>query len=98
MRLKVVRSGSPTVGSALLRILKAIPSALVLALLGLVSSIVWLIAAVSILLTDTYPARLWKFQYAVTGWQAHLLAYLASLVEPYPPFTLKTPATTPHIA
>ena len=69
-----------------------------LALLCLVSSIVWLIAAVSILLTERYPARLWNFQYAIIGWQAHLLAYLASLVEPYPPFTLDTPATTPHTA
>jgi hypothetical protein len=70
----------------------------VLALLGLVSSIVWLIATVSILLAEQYPAPLWNFQYAVIGWQAHLLAYLASLVEPYPPFTLDTPATTPHTA
>ena len=36
-RLEIVRSGSPTVGTALLRIVKAIPSVLVLALLGIVS-------------------------------------------------------------
>jgi len=98
VRLKVVRSGSPTVGGALLRIVKAIPSALMLALLSLVSSIVWLIAAISILLREQYPAPLWNFQYDVISWQAHLLAYLASLVEPYPPFTLDTPATTPRVA
>jgi len=67
VRLAVVRSGSPTVGSALLRILKAIPSALVLALLCLVSSIVWSIGVVSILLTEHYPTRLWNVQYAVLG-------------------------------
>ena len=74
------------------------PSALVLALLGLVSSIVWLIAAVSILFTEKYPAPLWNFQHAVIGWQARLLAYLASLIEPYPLFTLRTPTTTPPAA
>jgi hypothetical protein len=62
VRLTIVCSGSPTVGSALVRILQAVPSALVLVVLGLVSSIVWLIAAVSILLTERYPARLWNFQ------------------------------------
>lgn len=97
VRLTVIRSGSPTVGSALLRIFKAIPSAFVLALLTLLGSIVWLIAAVSILFTEQYPAPLWNFQHAVIGWQARLLAYLASLIEPYPPFTLDIP-TTAHPA
>jgi Domain of unknown function (DUF4389) len=98
VRLEVVRSGSPTVGSALLRILKAIPSALVLTLLGLVSCIIWLIAAISILLNDQYPERLWNFQCGVIVWQARLLAYLASLVESYPPFSLDTAATAPQTA
>jgi len=98
VRLEIVRSGSPTVGSALLRILQAIPSALVLALLGLVSSIVWLIAAISILRNEQYPERLWNFQYGVIGWQARLLAYLASLVGFYPPFSLETPAPAPQTA
>jgi Domain of unknown function (DUF4389) len=98
VRLEIIRSGSPTVGSALLRILKAIPSALVLALLGLVSGIVWLIAAISILLNETYPEPLWDFQYSIIRWEARLLGYLASLVEPYPPYSLGTAATVPHAA
>ena len=98
VRLAVVRSGSPTVGTALLRILKSIPSAIVVALLGIVSSIVGLIAAISILLKERYPARLWTFQSGVIRWQANLLAYLASLVEPYPPFSFDTSATSPHTA
>ena len=69
-----------------------------LALLCLLSSVVWLIGSVSILLTEQYPARLWRFQYAVIGWQAHLLAYLASLVEPYPPYSLGSRTTTPQTA
>ena len=98
LRLEIVRSGSPTVATALLRILKAIPSALVLTLVGLVSCVVWLIAAISILRNEQYPEPLWNFQHDVIGWQARLLAYLASLVEPYPPFSLNTPTPTPHTA
>jgi Domain of unknown function (DUF4389) len=87
VRLEIARSGSPTVGSALLRILKGIPSAFVLALIGFVGWIVGLIAAISILLNESYPEGLWNFQRGVVRWEARLLAYLASLVEPYPPFT-----------
>jgi hypothetical protein len=89
-RLEIVRSGSPTVGSALLRILKGIPSALVLALIGFVGWIVALIAAISILLNESYPESLWNFQRGAVRWEARLLAYLASLVEPYPPFSFDT--------
>ena len=62
VRLDIVRSGSPTVGTALLRILQAIPSALVLALIGIVGSIVWVVAAVFILLNESYPETLWNFR------------------------------------
>jgi hypothetical protein len=87
MRLEILPAGSPTVGTALLRIVKAIPSALVLGLLGIVSSLVWLIAAISILFNERYPERLWNFQSGVIRWEARLLAYLASLVDAYPPFS-----------
>ena len=90
VRLEIVRSGSPTVGTALLRILKAIPSALVLALIGFAGWIVSLIAAISILLREDYPEGLWNFQRGVVRWEARLLGYLASLVEPYPPFSFDT--------
>jgi hypothetical protein len=93
VRFDVDRSGTPTVGSALLRIVKAIPSALVLALLTFVSSVVWVVAAVWILVNETYPASLFGYQRGVVRWTARLLAYLASLVEPYPPFKLSTGST-----
>lgn len=99
VRVEIDRSGAPTVGSALLRILKAIPSALALALLGLVSAVVWLIAAISILANEHYPESLWNFQSGIVRWEARLLAYLASLVERYPPFSLDTgPNETPTTA
>jgi len=90
VQLRIVRSGSPTVGSALLRLIKGIPSALVLVLIGLVGWVVWIIAAVAILLNERYPENLWNFQRGLVRWEARLLGYLASLVDPYPPFSFDT--------
>ena len=90
VRFEVEPSGTPTPGSALLRIVTAIPSAFVLAVLMFVSAIVWVIAAVWILIAETYPESLYGFQRGVVRWTARLLAYLASLVESYPPFRLDT--------
>jgi hypothetical protein len=90
VRITILKSGSPTVSSALLRIVTAIPSAFVLVLIGFVGWIVWLIAAISILLNERYPENLWNFQRGVVRWQARLLGYLASIVEPYPPFSFDT--------
>jgi Domain of unknown function (DUF4389) len=98
IRLEVARSGSPTVGSALLRIIKAIPSVIVLALISIVSSIVGLIAGVWILVGEHYPERLWTFQSGVIRWQARLLAYLASLTETYPPFSFDSGPHEPSMA
>lgn len=89
-RLHVERSGSPTVGSALLRILYAIPSLIVLAILTFFGSIVWVIASICVLVDESYPDGLWRFQLGLVRWEARLLAYLASLVDGYPPFTLET--------
>ena len=80
-RFEVAPSGTPTAGSALLRILTAIPSAFILALLMFVSSIIWVIAAIWILIAETYPESLFGFQRGVVRWTARLLAYLASLVD-----------------
>jgi len=39
---------------------------------------------------ETSPVGLWRFLLALLRWEARLLAYLASLVDQYPPFTLAT--------
>lgn len=95
VRFQVERSGSPTVGSVLLRILWAIPSLIVLAILSFVGAIVWLIAAVSVLVDERYGEGLWRFLAGLVRWEAHLLAYLASLVDDYPPFTLASGSVSP---
>jgi Domain of unknown function (DUF4389) len=95
IRFQVDRAGSPTVGSTLLRILYAIPSVIVLAILAFVGAIVWLIAVVFVLVEESYPHGLWRFQLGLVRWEACLLAYLASLVDRYPPFALQTGAVSP---
>jgi hypothetical protein len=90
VRFHLERSGSPTVGSALLRILYAIPSLIVLALLTFVGSIVWVIAVILVLVGERYPESMWRFLLGLVRWEAWVLAYLASLVDRYPPFSLNT--------
>jgi hypothetical protein len=50
------------------------------------------IAAISVLINETYPQGIYDFLRGLNRWGARLLAYLASLVEPYPPFSLDTQA------
>jgi hypothetical protein len=95
VRFQVERSGSPTVGSVLLRILWAIPSLIVLAILSFVGAIVWLLAAVRVLVDEHYSEGIWRFLAGLVRWEAHLLAYLASLVDDYPPFTLASGSVSP---
>ncbi len=90
VRFEVRTGGSPTVGSALLRLIYSIPNAFVFVLLGIVSVVVWLIAAVMVLMRESYPEGLYNFQRGVLRWEARLLGYHASLVEEYPPFALDT--------
>jgi len=93
-RIRLERSGSPTVGSTLLRIVYAIPSLFVLALLTLVGAIVWLVAILLVLVDERYPESMWRFLLGLVRWEACVLAYLASLVDRYPPFALNTESVT----
>lgn len=90
VKFEVQTGGSPTVGSALLRLILAIPSAFVLALLSIVGAIIWIIAVIMVLIQETYPEGMYNFQLGIMRWQARLFAYIASLVDPYPPFALDT--------
>jgi hypothetical protein len=90
VRFEVKTAGTPTVGSALLRLIYSIPSAFVLAIIGIASAVIWLIAAVMILIQERYPEGLYNFQCGVLRWEARLLGYHASLVDRYPPFAIDT--------
>ena len=102
LHFEVATSGSPTAGSTLLRIILAIPSAIVLGLLGIVAGVLVLFAAIMILIQETYPEGVYNFLRGVVRWEARLFAYIASLVDEYPPFALDTqpegPAPAPPSA
>ena len=84
MRFNVVPSGEPTPGNVLLRIITAIPHAIVLAILGIVAVILGIIGAISILVGETCPGGIFNFLRGYVRWQARVYAYMAGLVQEYP--------------
>jgi len=95
VNVQVRTAGSPTVGSALLRIILGIPHAFVLGILGIAFVVVWIISAISILINGTYPDWAFSFIRGYLRWNARVLAYMASLVDEYPPFSFDDGAATP---
>jgi hypothetical protein len=87
VKLELHPSGNPTIGSALLRVIMSIPSALALCVLGCVSCILWWVSLFSILFRERVPPSIVSWQTGFLRWQARLAAYHASLVEEYPPFS-----------
>jgi hypothetical protein len=87
VRIELVPTAKPTASSALLRLVTSIPSGIVLALLSVVSGVVFVIGALAILLGVGIPSGALAFQRGIVRWQARLLAYHASLVDEYPPFS-----------
>ncbi|HEY6033275.1 MAG TPA: DUF4389 domain-containing protein [Kofleriaceae bacterium] len=86
-------TGQPTIGSALGRLVTSIPSALVLGVLGIGSTILTVIAVIVVLAAAPMPGWILAYQRGVLRWQARLAAYHASLVDEYPPFALETVGT-----
>lgn len=93
-------TGKPTLVTALGRLVTSIPSLVVLCVLWLISGFLWLLAAVCVIGSYPQPAWLLSFQRGVMRWDARLLAYHASLVAEYPPFSLGSSqghtGTLPH--
>ena len=98
VQLNVQPGGQPTVGQALLRIILAIPHAIILGLVGIAFVVVWVIAGVSILLNGTSPDWALDFIRGYLRWNARLLGYMASLVDEYPPFSFSNGAEMPQPA
>lgn len=86
-QLSVQPGGTPTSGSALMRIIMGIPSAIVLAIISIAFIVVIPVAAISILINETVPEWAYNFTRGYMRWEARLLAYMASLVDEYPPFS-----------
>lgn len=91
-------TGSPTIVSALGRLLLSIPSLVVLMVLTVISQLVWLGAAIFVVLGARMPRMFLAYQRGVLRWQAHLLAYHASLVDEYPPFQFDPSEDTSELA
>jgi hypothetical protein len=89
--------GTPTVRGALLRLVLGLPSAFVLALLSWVSALAALAGVVCALVDERPRPGLVDLQAAFVRWAVRLLAYQASLVEEYPPFTLASELPPPVV-
>lgn len=79
---------APSVGGALLRIVTSLLLVVVLCFIGMLSAIVWVISAISILFVGRYPRPLFDFQCGVLKLQGQALVYHASLVDEYPRISL----------
>lgn len=95
VQLYIRASGSPKIGTALLRLLTSLPHALVLIVLSVPSALISLVIAIIVLVKERCPPGLHQFQRDVLAWLARVLAYHASLVESYPPFSLREPGAPP---
>jgi len=87
--IRIAVAGRPhaTASLALLRLLTGIPSALVLGLLCVLGGFVWVWAAFSILFFERVGPHAFRYLVGLQRWSVRLLAYQASLVDPYPPFS-----------
>ena len=83
---------------SLLRLVTILPHAFALGLLSILSSLLWLVAALGILFTRTCPGAVFRYQRGMLRWMGRAIAYHASLVDRYPPFALDTEATDPASA
>ncbi|MCC7000287.1 MAG: DUF4389 domain-containing protein [Deltaproteobacteria bacterium] len=98
VRYAIEPCGRASTGSALLRLVTILPHALALALLSIVSSLLWLVGALGILFTRTCPPVVFRYQRGMLRWMGRVIAYHASLVDRYPPFALDTEAVDPASA
>lgn len=75
--------------AALLRVLTGLPSALVFALLAAIGVLVWIWAAFGVLLFGRVGDGAHGYLVGLQRWSVRLLAYQASLVDAYPPFSFE---------
>jgi hypothetical protein len=99
LRIGVEPVGAPTAASALWRVVVGVPSALALAVLGFLGGLVWLWSALRVLLFEQVGDGAHAYLAGVQRWSLRLLAYQASLVDVYPPFSFDDdPVTLPEAA
>lgn len=89
-------SGTPTLGSALIRIVTSLPSLCALAILEIPCVPIWIVTAIFVLAGADAPRALLAYQRGVLRWQLRLFAYHASLVAEYPPWHVHGDAPLAH--
>ena len=82
--LRIDMAGAPTPRSALLRLLWSLPALLLVAVLSAASAVLWVVAAVWILVTEHMPPAIAEFLSLTLRVELRLIAYHLSLVERYP--------------
>jgi hypothetical protein len=82
--LDVEVCGTPSLASALARLVTSLPAALFLALLSALAAPLWVFGAVSILAVGRVPAFVHDFLSMKLAYQFRLVAYHLSLVDAYP--------------
>ncbi len=96
VELTVELHGMPTPGSALARIVTSVPALIVLAVLSMVSAVLWVLGALAILLVERVPAWITDFIAMKLSYQFRLMAYHLSLVDTYPSITDASLTQAPH--
>jgi hypothetical protein len=71
-----------------IRSILLIPHFIILYFLGIVGAVVYFIATFAILFTGTYPRGMFDFYVGFQRWNSNAYAYLASLYDKYPPFSM----------
>src|SRR5690606_29900472 len=73
----------------LLRQIAALPHLILLAILGVVTFVIWLIVQWVILFVARYPRILYGFVAGVLRWQTRVTGYSLGLTDSYPPFSFE---------
>jgi hypothetical protein len=87
VELTVDVGGSPSVSSAVRRLVTSLPALLLLAALSMIAAVLWVIGALAILATGRVPTAIAEFVAMKIAYQFRLIAYHLSLVDAYPSLT-----------
>ena len=93
--LEIEAGGTPTPGSALLRLVYSLPALVLLAILSFAATFLWIVAALWILVAQRTPSGLSDFFALTLRYQFRLAAYHLSLTDRYPSL-LSESSYTPH--
>lgn len=94
VQLEIATGGTPTAGSALLRLVYSLPALALLFVLSFVAGILWIVGALVILVRARPSAGVSDFLATTLRYQFRLVAYHLSLVDRYPAVT-ESGATAP---